>query len=1029
MRFTKRLPVVFTLFLIIGMAIIAGTAMADNPPEIPANPTPPNGSTTMLAWMQLGWDQANGATSYDIYIWPTAQAKPTEPTDNITEIDYFPYTYLDFGTDYTWQVVARNAIGDTPGPEWTFSTQTEGQTIPTPAFDISPSAQDARLAIYDQPGRDILTGEEPGYTTPLEQNIKISLFGDSITWQNAYPQRIRNAIASSSNTSGLNVTIYTRGINGGTSLDIRDGIPGTQDPFADVIASDDSDVAVLFIGINDVWWAGTSEAAFEQALRDIVASAQSAGITFVMGTPALLGEKPDGTNSKDPQIDTFSEICREVAEDTQVTFLNIREACISYLQNHNYILNPDGTISIPYTQGILTYDGVHPTDLGNDLLADHISLGIYNALANPILPSEIDVSPMSHDFGDWGVGAGPTATQQITITNAHGENDLRIFEVSLSGNNPGHFGIDWDSGESVLGPGEERIVQVYFDPFSEGAKTANLKIRSNDEDEPITNVSLTGGGVILPIIRDVALNSLGNIEITFEGGTATWNIESSTSPYDYDESNMTWAVEAAGLSSGIWEDISTPSAGEKYYRLIPAEPIPEIIAYEPFDYIDGSNINGQMGSKGWNDAWYVSPAYHQSETTQVPGLSYPDLPTSGGALHIVTTTDTPTSVCERNMLNSIGTNDTTIWISYLYHAINMGAGHTFLYVNNAQSTAFGKRWGNTFAIDNQVGPIMKEGQTYFLVARYDFKPGDDEVWMWVNPDLSERPNTVDADSYIFGSSDTGQGTEIQFGVQGYGQNNVLLDEIRVGESWETVIGTPSREPETVGVMVTSLALGRNMLSSPFEPYPQGGITGSGSVGSASLDKIVGTQLTGHPVSQWASDKIEAWDADLQTYVGAWLRSGQGWTAWDTMDTSPAFGIDSDAGYWFKLNNVAKNVKLFGRVASEDRSIEMKINRNMVGSCFPVSCPLTESNLIGSLMTGHPVSQWASDKIEFWNAAAQTYVGVWYRSGQGWKAWNDMDNPPVAPYDAIDPCEGWWIKVNNTLFTWTYKAPPNRTAGD
>jgi len=81
------------------------------------------------------------------------------------------------------------------------------------------------------------------------------------------------------------------------------------------------------------------------------------------------------------------------------------------------------------------------------------------------------------------------------------------------------------------------------------------------------------------------------------------------------------------------------------------------------------------------------------------------------------------------------------------------------------------------------------------------------------------------------------------------------------------------------------------------------------------------------------------------------------------------------------------------------------------------------------MTGHAVSQWASDKIEFWNAAAQTYVGVWYRTGLGWRAWDSMDNPPSAPYDAIDPCEGFWIKVNNTPFTWMYKAPPNRTLGD
>ena len=32
------------------------------------------------------------------------------------------------------------------------------------------------------------------------------------------------------------------------------------------------------------------------------------------------------------------------------------------------------------TSGILTYDGIHPTDLGNNLLADQISEGIYQSL-------------------------------------------------------------------------------------------------------------------------------------------------------------------------------------------------------------------------------------------------------------------------------------------------------------------------------------------------------------------------------------------------------------------------------------------------------------------------------------------------------------------------------------------------------------------------------------------------------------------------------------------------------------------------
>ncbi len=230
-------------------------------------------------------------------------------------------------------------------------------------------------------------------------------------------------------------------------------------------------------------------------------------------------------------------------------------------------------------------------------------------------------------------------------------------------------------------------------------------------------------------------------------------------------------------------------------------------------------------------------------------------------------------------------------------------------------------------------------------------------------------------------------------------------------------------PDTVGAYVVPVFNGRNLVSSPFEPYPPGGgLLGPGTMGVSSLDKIIDSQLMGHPVSQWASDQVAAWDADAQTYVLAWLRTGQGWRAWDSMDDPPTFGMDSDKGYWFIINNTPTNVTFFGRVSKANRTIPMKANRNMVGTCFPVSCPLTSSNLVGSGFTGHPVSQWASDKIDFWDAAAQTYVGVWYRISHGWRQWDSMDLAPVPPYDEFAPGTGSWITVNNTPFDWIVPKP-------
>jgi lysophospholipase L1-like esterase len=172
------------------------------------------------------------------------------------------------------------------------------------------------------------------------------------------------------------VTLVNRGINGGTSLDIRDGREGVQDPFAVVISNDQPDVVVLFIGINDIWWAGTSDAAYEQALRDIVSQAEGYGIGyFVLASPWLHYEKPDGNNPDDPKIETFTTICSNVAADTGVTFTDLRHLGIAYLQNHNYELRLDGSL-VFREYGVLTYDGVHATGIGNEYLAEWLSYGI-----------------------------------------------------------------------------------------------------------------------------------------------------------------------------------------------------------------------------------------------------------------------------------------------------------------------------------------------------------------------------------------------------------------------------------------------------------------------------------------------------------------------------------------------------------------------------------------------------------------------------------------------------------------------------
>jgi lysophospholipase L1-like esterase len=254
----------------------------------------------------------------------------------------------------------------------------------TPPFDTSPEAIAARTAVYSVPGRANLTATG----SPLKPSTKIDFFGDSITWLNGYVSNIQAAINTGPGTAGKGIVCINRGDNGAGVLQILNGDGGgngfggvNQQPFANLLTNDHANVAVVFIGVNDVWIKNTLPSTFEQSLRTIVAEGRAADVTMVLATLAVNGEKPDGTNTNDTTYDQFAQITRDVAASTGSTLVDLRTAYIDYEMNNNPPVPGRGPGGITYAvSGILTYDGVHPTALGNTLLSDLISEGIYKAL-------------------------------------------------------------------------------------------------------------------------------------------------------------------------------------------------------------------------------------------------------------------------------------------------------------------------------------------------------------------------------------------------------------------------------------------------------------------------------------------------------------------------------------------------------------------------------------------------------------------------------------------------------------------------
>lgn len=93
-------------------------------PDSPSNPSPEDGAEDVNVSSALSWDVVGGAGAYDVYLWKSVEPKPENPTSvDQTATTYIPESPLDFVTAYRWQVVAKNWVGSTAGPEWTFTTE------------------------------------------------------------------------------------------------------------------------------------------------------------------------------------------------------------------------------------------------------------------------------------------------------------------------------------------------------------------------------------------------------------------------------------------------------------------------------------------------------------------------------------------------------------------------------------------------------------------------------------------------------------------------------------------------------------------------------------------------------------------------------------------------------------------------------------------------------------------------------------------------------------------------------------------
>jgi isoamyl acetate esterase len=197
---------------------------------------------------------------------------------------------------------------------------------------------------------------------PLKKGDRLIFLGDSITQAgggaDGYITLIKKALDEKHKDLGIET------INAGIS---GNKVPDLQKRVDRDVAAKKPTIVFVYIGINDVWHGendpakGTSKDNFEAGLKEVIGKIRNAGAQVILCTPTVIGEKKDGGNKLDKQLDDYADISRKVAKELKLPLCDLRQAFVEYLKKNN----PDNKES-----GILTGDRVHLSPAGNKLVAE-----------------------------------------------------------------------------------------------------------------------------------------------------------------------------------------------------------------------------------------------------------------------------------------------------------------------------------------------------------------------------------------------------------------------------------------------------------------------------------------------------------------------------------------------------------------------------------------------------------------------------------------------------------------------------------
>jgi lysophospholipase L1-like esterase len=195
------------------------------------------------------------------------------------------------------------------------------------------------------------------------KKTRIVFFGDSITQagvkKGGYIDRIQTAV----NEKGLQnkYDLVGAGIGGNKVYDLYLRMD-------DDVMARKPQVVFIYVGINDVWHkktsgTGTDIDKYEKFYVAIIKKLQAKKIEVIVCTATVIGEKKNGANPQDADLDKYSDVIRRLATTYNCKLVDLRKLFADYEIENN---------SDDKESGILTTDRVHLTDAGNQLVAEEM---------------------------------------------------------------------------------------------------------------------------------------------------------------------------------------------------------------------------------------------------------------------------------------------------------------------------------------------------------------------------------------------------------------------------------------------------------------------------------------------------------------------------------------------------------------------------------------------------------------------------------------------------------------------------------